>query len=968
MRAREGFHASVLPVEPAGWLPLAQTFDGEGRHWILEVDATEKPRDGASLTGAPCRLRAPSKEVEGGATFEIVVAPGSLGVAWGAGAFYVAGKGRRLHRIQGPSVPPGSSTSPGLGKPVSLPVGGISDFDDLLALRWGPDGRLYGCARAGVSSAASRGGAIWRLDCESGAFDVIATTRELPLALDVDQRGRIFLLTGLVPRVFLALPGSTLASLENDAAVRRDVGPVLEPSHGVWEEAALESPDGPGAIARAAQIQGGIAARALGGAVEIVATGPAGRGLETAELDLDAPCDGVPYRRATALESLDPRLAIVGVSAAPDGALSVLAWSAKERAAGAAEPWTGCIIEVRADAPAADRRVTTSGRTPDATPSRPEEISPADDGIALRRERAAGALRLEARPAFDLLKSLPVRPEDARDRILPPLLSRAVVRCLEGAGDEPVRAELMDWLEREVGEPIASGWLLPSAASWLARRDRTSPLAERSLEDALRLARAAARDGPAAARVLRAVAEELESIPRSSSGTHAGGGSFLDLPLAGEAHAQAVRVALALDAPGALEAALGLARSANAALEERCIALAALGTSRSEAAVRGVAAAWDSHAPHAYRERVIATLASTKAGALALLDAVAKSEIPRSAVGPEIARQLRGQDDPEITKKLESVWGVVAPAPSREIARKLDELRRVLQASTGSAANGRSVFDARCARCHVVNGVGSGVGPELDAARRDDPDALLRSIVDPNESVTREYFGTGVLLHDGRFLQGIIAGESTSTVELRREGGVVEAYDRRAVRRLVPSSVSLMPEGLTAELKDADVRDLFAFLTASPYLSVFAAAGPFAPADAAPGARAGSLPNALPRAQAWRTVDCGSWGELDLSALGLCGKLDSTLLRSVVASASAGRFELRVGSSDSVTVWVGGKVAYAFQGRRAPVRDGDVASVALERGENEVLVFVTNEVPGRSVLYLRFGDPEGRLQQVATRP
>ena len=67
-------------------------------------------------------------------------------------------------------------------------------------------------------------------------------------------------------------------------------------------------------------------------------------------------------------------------------------------------------------------------------------------------------------------------------------------------------------------------------------------------------------------------------------------------------------------------------------------------------------------------------------------------------------------------------------------------------------------------------------------------------------------------------------------------------------------------------------------------------------------------------------------------------------------------------------MWVGGKVAYAFQGRRAPVRDGDVASVALERGENEVLVFVTNEVPGRSVLYLRFGDPEGRLQQVWTRP
>jgi hypothetical protein len=115
-----------------------------------------------------------------------------------------------------------------------------------------------------------------------------------------------------------------------------------------------------------------------------------------------------------------------------------------------------------------------------------------------------------------------------------------------------------------------------------------------------------------------------------------------------------------------------------------------------------------------------------------------------------------------------------------------------------------------------------------------------------------------------------------------------------------------MPEGLTAELKDADLRDLFAFLTASPYLSVFAAAGPFAPADAA---------LVLEPVRFQRPSARASLAHSGLRLLGRAGSVRPRtlrqarqhLLRSVVASASAGRFELRVGSSDSVTVWVGGK-------------------------------------------------------------
>src|SRR5439155_22782248 len=72
------------------------------------------------------------------------------------------------------------------------------------------------------------------------------------------------------------------------------------------------------------------------------------------------------------------------------------------------------------------------------------------------------------------------------------------------------------------------------------------------------------------------------------------------------------------------------------------------------------------------KQDAIATLASRKEYALALLDAVEKKVVPRSDVSAYAARQMYALGDPKVTERLRQVWGEIrdtAPQKKEQMAK-----------------------------------------------------------------------------------------------------------------------------------------------------------------------------------------------------------------------------------------------------------------------------------------------------------
>jgi putative membrane-bound dehydrogenase-like protein len=135
----------------------------------------------------------------------------------------------------------------------------------------------------------------------------------------------------------------------------------------------------------------------------------------------------------------------------------------------------------------------------------------------------------------------------------------------------------------------------------------------------------------------------------------------------------------------------------------------------------------------------------------------------------------------------------------------------------GNVERGRSLFHdlkgLACIKCHVADGRGGRIGPDLSSVGVKYPrDELIGSILFPSARISSGYEPVVVATDDGRVFTGIIKSDQQEAIEIedvdakRIRIPTSEISDRRK------SSVSLMPTGLTAGLTKADFADLIAYL------------------------------------------------------------------------------------------------------------------------------------------------------------
>ena len=137
----------------------------------------------------------------------------------------------------------------------------------------------------------------------------------------------------------------------------------------------------------------------------------------------------------------------------------------------------------------------------------------------------------------------------------------------------------------------------------------------------------------------------------------------------------------------------------------------------------------------------------------------------------------------------------------------------------GDAAKGAVVFKSeqvKCATCHKVRGEGGDVGPDLSEVFRRDRSWVYRQINEPSAPIHPDYVPYTVLTKDGRVLAGIVRAEGGDAIRVVDTEGKSSVVKKAEIEELKPSATSIMPVGLLGTIGEEGVRDLIAFLTASP--------------------------------------------------------------------------------------------------------------------------------------------------------
>lgn len=215
----------------------------------------------------------------------------------------------------------------------------------------------------------------------------------------------------------------------------------------------------------------------------------------------------------------------------------------------------------------------------------------------------------------------------------------------------------------------------------------------------------------------------------------------------------------------------------------------------------------------AARQDALQSLASRKAWAAKLLDALEAEQISRGDVTAYTARQLYSLNNDEITERLRKVWGELRTTPA-EKQQLISTFKRrftleAIQKSDRSA--GRAIFQKTCANCHRFFDTGGKIGPDITGSQRSNLDYLLQTLIDPSAAVNKDYQMEVIQTIDGRTLTGLVVDKTKTAVTLQTVNEkIVIPADEVEARKISP--VSMMPDGLLQNLSNDQVRQLLAYL------------------------------------------------------------------------------------------------------------------------------------------------------------
>jgi putative heme-binding domain-containing protein len=147
--------------------------------------------------------------------------------------------------------------------------------------------------------------------------------------------------------------------------------------------------------------------------------------------------------------------------------------------------------------------------------------------------------------------------------------------------------------------------------------------------------------------------------------------------------------------------------------------------------------------------------------------------------------------------------------------------------SIGNGAHGKELFygNANCSLCHMVEGRGGRVGPDLTAVGgsrtreamidsvRNPSRRLAWGLTEPTKEFPQEYETITVVTADGKEIKGVALNEDSFTVQMMDLSEQVYLLEKDKLRSFEKSRESIMPAYSPDLLGGRDLDDIVAFLT-----------------------------------------------------------------------------------------------------------------------------------------------------------
>lgn len=228
---------------------------------------------------------------------------------------------------------------------------------------------------------------------------------------------------------------------------------------------------------------------------------------------------------------------------------------------------------------------------------------------------------------------------------------------------------------------------------------------------------------------------------------------------------------------------------------------------------RGIATAtsligqWE-HLPPADRSKVQNLLLGRGEWAEALLSAVEAGTIPPAQIDAAGRSRLMESENEEFKKRAEKLFAA-ASNPNRE--KVLSEWKSIIDMK-GDAGRGKQAFATACIACHMAEGQGNAIGPDLAAITDRSRNALLVAILDPNRAVEDKFVTWNVKTNAGASHLGLVANESANDFTLRGPDGSELKILRSDIESMSSVGISLMPEGLEATMTKPQMADLITYV------------------------------------------------------------------------------------------------------------------------------------------------------------
>jgi len=185
---------------------------------------------------------------------------------------------------------------------------------------------------------------------------------------------------------------------------------------------------------------------------------------------------------------------------------------------------------------------------------------------------------------------------------------------------------------------------------------------------------------------------------------------------------------------------------------------------------------------------------------------------------PGTAMPANGTNGQGVGMTDEEIWQIITYIRSQEV--------KAPASASGNAAHGKELFygDANCSLCHMVDGRGGRLGPELTSVGASRTRAaLIESVRNPSQRLAwgltestkefpQEYESVTVITADGKEIKGVTLNEDSFSVQIMDTGEQIHLLEKDKLRSFRKTRESAMPAYGMSTLSEKDLDDILAFL------------------------------------------------------------------------------------------------------------------------------------------------------------